>query len=136
MAAERYEIIFVHPFFLVDAMDHHGYLPLARLAGPLEVVLTVKDDSPITTLSGLVGETVGLPPKLSAASDVIRTAMIDGGLRPGLDIGIRHFRNKASCLQAVVTGGVAACGLPALVLSQVNGFGNKPLRVVFHGPAR
>ena len=31
MADQSYDIIFVHPFFLVEAMDHHGYVPLARL---------------------------------------------------------------------------------------------------------
>lgn len=134
MVSQSYDIIFVHPFFLVDAMDHHSYLPLARLAKPLNAILTVRDDSPAVSLDDLVGGTIGLPPKLAAVSNLIKGALADAKLRPGLDIGIRHFRNKASCLQAVLVGGVAACGLPAFVLSQIDAFGKQPLRVVFNAP--
>lgn len=134
MSSQSYDIIFVHPFFLVDAMDHHSYLPVARLAEPLRAILAVRDDSPATSLDDLIGGTIGLPPKLAAVSDLIKTALIDAKLRPGLDIGIRHFRNKASCVQAVISGGVAACGLPAFVLSQVDDFSEQPLRVVFEAP--
>ncbi|MGI9449338.1 MAG: phosphate/phosphite/phosphonate ABC transporter substrate-binding protein [Geminicoccaceae bacterium] len=134
MADQSYDIIFVHPFFLVEAMDRHGYMPLARLAKPLTAILTVRDDSPATSLHDLVGGTIGLPPKLAAVSDLIRAALIDAKLRPGLDVGIRHFRNKASCLQAVLTGAVNTCGLPAFVLSQVVDFGEHALRTVFKTP--
>lgn len=134
MASQSYDIIFVHPFFLVEAMDHYSYLPLARLAKPLKASLMVREDSPVLFLNDLVGGTIGLPPKLSAVSDLIKAALMDAGLRPGLDIGVRHFRNKASCLQAVMVGGVAACGLPAFVLSQIEDFGKQPLRIVFTAP--
>ncbi len=134
ISSQSYDIIFVHPFFLVDAVDHHGYLPLARLAEPLRAILAAREDSPASSLDDLVGGTIGLPPKLAAVSHLIKAALIDAKLRPGLDIGIRHFRNKASCVQAVISGGVAACGLPAFVLSQVGHFGKQPLREVFEAP--
>jgi len=134
IASQSYDIIFVHPFFLVEAMDHHDYLPLVRLADPLTAILTVKDESPVTSLDDLLGGTIGLPPKLAAVSDLIKAALVDAKIRPGLDIGVRHFRNKASCLQAVLTLAVAACGLPAFILSQIDDFGQHPLRVVFKTP--
>jgi ABC-type phosphate/phosphonate transport system substrate-binding protein len=118
MASESYDIIFVHPFFLLDAMDHYGYLPLARLAKPLSAVLAVKDHSPARALDDLVGGTIGLPPRLAAVSSLIKAALVQAGLRPGLDLGIRHFRNHASCLDAVIAGSVAACGLPSFSLSE------------------
>lgn len=134
MASQSYDIIFVHPFFLIDAIDHHSYVPMARIDKPLHAILAVKNDSPAASLNDLMGKTIGLPPKLAAVSDLIKTALIDADLRPGLDIGIRHFRNKASCVQAVILGGVAACGLPSFVLSQIEEFGKQPLRVVFQAP--
>ena len=103
-------------------------------AKPLTAILTVRDDSPAASLHDLVGGTIGLPPKLAAVSALVRAALIDAKLRPGLDVGIRHFRNKASCLQAVLTGAVNTCGLPAFVLSQVDHFGEHPLRTVFKTP--
>ncbi len=134
IASQSYDIIFVHPFFLVEAIDHHDYLPLARLADPLTAILTVRDESPVTSLDDLLGGTIGLPPKLAAVSDLTKAALIDAQIRPGLDIGIRHFRNKSSCLQAVLTLAVAACGLPAFAFSQMKDLSQQRLRVVFETP--
>lgn len=135
IATQTYDIIFVHPFFLVDAVDRYDYVPLARLQKPLTAILVVSDDSPVRGLNDLAGGIVGLPPKLAAVSDLLKAAFIGAKLRPGLDVGIRHFRNKASCLQAVFTGAVAACGVPRFVLSQIDAFQRMPLRVVFESPA-
>lgn len=131
---ESYDILFVHPFFYVDAVDHHGYLPLARLDQPLNAVLVATEESEISGLPDLEGQTIGLPPKLAAVSKLIKSALIDSGLRPGLDIGIRHFRNKSSCLQATAAGAVAACGVPAFILSEIDAFAARPLRIVFEAP--
>ena len=131
---QSYDILFVHPFFFVDAIDHHDYLPLARLDQPLNAVLVANEGSEAFTFDDLIGETIGLPPKLSAVSKLIKSALMDEGLRPGLDVGIRHFRNKASCLQAVGANAVAACGVPAFILSEVDSFAHQPLRIIFEAP--
>lgn len=131
---ESYDIVFVHPFFYVDAVDRHGYLPLARLDQELRAVLVATEGSGVMDLQNLAGKTIGLPPKLAAVSKLIKSALIDNGMRPGLDVGIRHFRNKASCLQATVAGGVAACGVPAFVLEEIGDFKSKPLHVIFEAP--
>ncbi|MEM7042714.1 MAG: PhnD/SsuA/transferrin family substrate-binding protein [Pseudomonadota bacterium] len=131
---QSYDVLLVHPFFFVDAVDNHDYLPLARLDGPLEAVLVTAEDSGIGGIEDLVDGTIGLPPKLAAVSKLIKWALIEEGLRPGLDVGIRHYRNKASCLQAVSTGAVAACGVPAFILSEVDAFASRPLRRIFTAP--
>ncbi len=130
LATESYDIIFVHPFFLVEAVDRYNYVPVARLAAPLQAALAVTEDSPALALSDLVGGTIGLPPKLSAISDLLKSALADAGLRPGLDVGIRHFRNRSSCLQAIAQGSVAACGLPTLSKPPVETANAAPLRVI------
>lgn len=129
--AQSYDILFVHPFFFVDAVDNHSYLPLARLDRPLNAVLVSAEDGDIDTLDDLIDRTIGLPPKLAAVSKLIKAALMDQGLRPGLDVGIRHFRNKASCLQAVGAGAVEACGVPAFILSEMDAFAERPLRTIF-----
>ncbi|MGI9500020.1 MAG: PhnD/SsuA/transferrin family substrate-binding protein [Geminicoccaceae bacterium] len=131
---QSYDILFVHPFFFVDAVDQYGYLPLARLDQPLNAVLVAAEEGRVSALDDLAGGTIGLPPKLAAVSKLIKSALMDEGLRPGLDVGIRHFRNKASCLQAVSTNAVTACGVPAFVLSQVDAFARLPLRIIFEAP--
>ncbi|MEM8951317.1 MAG: phosphate/phosphite/phosphonate ABC transporter substrate-binding protein [Pseudomonadota bacterium] len=131
---QSYDILFVHPFFFVEAVDHYDYVPLARLDRPLRAVLVAAEDGDMTTLDDLVGGTIGLPPKLAAVSKLIKSALMDEGLRPGLDVGIRHFRNKASCLEAVDNGAVGACGVPAFVLEEVEAFAERDARIIFEAP--
>jgi len=128
---ETYDILFVHPFFFVDAVDHHGYLPLARLDRTLNAVLVTAKEGEAEALADLTGQTIGLPPKLAAVSKLIKFAMMDQGFRPGLDIGIRHFRNKVSCLEAAAAGAIAACGVPAFILNEIDRPKSSELRVIF-----
>lgn len=132
--SQSYDIMFVHPFFFVDAVDHHDYVPLARLDRPLRAVLVAAESGETKTLDDLVGGTIGLPPKLAAVSKLIKSALMEQGLRPGLDMGIRHFRNKASCLQAVSTGAVGACGVPAFILQEIEAFSSRSIRIIFEAP--
>ncbi len=131
---QSYDILFVHPFFFVDAVDHYGYVPLARLDRPLKAVLVAAEDGGASTLDDLVGGTIGLPPKLAAVSKLIKSALMEKGLRPGLDVGIRHFRNKASCLQAVGTGAVGACGVPAFIFEEIEPAADRSVRIIFEAP--
>ncbi len=134
IASESYDILFVHPFFYVDAVDHYGYLPLARLDRPLNAVLVAADNSETRALGHLQGQTIGLPPKLAAVSKLIKSALVDEGLRPGLDVGIRHFRNKMSCLQATRAGAVAACGVPAFILAELDVIDDGSLQIIYQAP--
>jgi ABC-type phosphate/phosphonate transport system substrate-binding protein len=134
IASESYDILFVHPFFYVEAVDHHGYLPLARLDRSLSAVLVAADDGRTRALGHLLGQTIGLPPKLAAVSKLIKSALVDEGMRPGLDVGIRHFRNKMSCLQATSTGAVAACGVPAFILAEPDVVDRRSLQIIYEAP--
>lgn len=131
---ESYDILFVHPFFFVEAVDHYGYLPLARLEQPLQAVLAAMEDGGAQDLAELAGQTIGLPPRLAAVSSLIKSALMDQGFRPGLDIGIRHFRNHASCLEALTAGAIAACGVPTFMPETSEVLWRRPLRILFEAP--
>jgi ABC-type phosphate/phosphonate transport system substrate-binding protein len=125
-----YDIIFVHPFLYVGAVDRHGYLPLARLDGQLTAVVLVRTDRPWQTWADLAGRTVAVPPALSAVSELTRVALLDAGMVPGIDTTLQHYRTKVSCLQAVSVGAVDACVLPRFVLPQINQIGDGKLRIM------
>jgi ABC-type phosphate/phosphonate transport system substrate-binding protein len=131
---QAYDILFVHPFFYVQAADHHEYLPLARLEGQLTAVAIVREERPWRTWSDLAGKTVAMPPALAAVSELVRVALVDAGLIPGIDTTLRHYRTKASCLQAVGIGAADACVLPRFVLSQVAAIGERKLRIMAEAP--
>lgn len=131
---ESYDIIFVHPFFYVDAHDRYGYIPIARLDQPLTAVLMVAEDSPIRDLSNLRGKVVALPPPLAGVSDLAKMALLDAGLDPDRDLSLRYFRTKMSCLQAVTMGAAAACAVPNFLLPQLTSLGDLRLRPLWETP--
>jgi phosphonate transport system substrate-binding protein len=131
----NYDIIFVHPFLYVGAVDRHGYLPLARLDGQLTAVVLVRADRPWQTWADLAGRTVAVPPPPGAVSELARAALLDAGLVPGIDTRLEHYRTKVSCLQAIWVGAVDACVLPRFVLPQINHHGYGKLRIMAESSA-
>jgi phosphonate transport system substrate-binding protein len=131
---EAYDIIFVHPFLYVQAADRSDYLPLARLEGQLRAAALVRSERPWRTWSDLAGRTVGLPPALTAVSELAKIALVDAGLIPGVETTLRHYRTKAACVQAVSIGTADVCVLPQFVLPQIKALGDGKLRVMAESP--
>ena len=132
---EVYEIVFVHPFFYVQAAERADYRPLARLEGHLSAVALVRSERPWRTWSDLAGKTVGLPPALAAASELARMALVDAGLNPGVDATLLHYRTKAVRVQALSVGTADACVLPRFVLPQIKAIADGKLRIMAETPS-
>lgn len=132
---EAYDIIFVHPFFYVQAADRYNYLPLVRLEGQLTAVVLVREERPWRSWSDLAGKIVATPPALAGVSELARLALVDAGLVPGVDTMLRHYQTKVSCLQAVSIGAADACVLPRFVLPQIDAVGEVKLRTMAETPA-
>jgi phosphonate transport system substrate-binding protein len=125
---QTYEIVFVHPFYYVEAADRYNYLPVARLNEPMTAVIVVDAGRPWRGLPDLAGKILALPPALATVSELTRAALIEGGLEPGFDVTLRHHRTKMSCLRAVAIGSADACAVPAFVLSQIHPIAQLKLR--------
>jgi phosphonate transport system substrate-binding protein len=134
LSKQAYDLLFVHPFFYVQAAERYGYLPLARLEGQLTAVALVRQDRPWRTWSDLAGQVIAMPPALTAVSELTRVALVDAGLIPGIDATLRHYRTKLSCVQAVDVGTADACVLPRFVLPQIEAIGQGKLRIMTETP--
>jgi ABC-type phosphate/phosphonate transport system substrate-binding protein len=130
LAAESYDIILVHPFFYVDAADRYDYLPLARVDDDLVAVVLVDADRPWNDWQDLTGRTLGLPSALSAVSELAQAALRARGLTPGVDVILRHYTSKLSCLHAAVLGDADGCAVPGFLRSQLEGVAELKLRVM------
>jgi phosphonate transport system substrate-binding protein len=130
LAEQSYDIIFVHPFFYVEAADKYHYVALARLDQPLRGVVMVGQDRAWHEWRDLVGKTLALPPELAAVSDMVKAALIDAGLKPGVDVILHHYRTKTSCLQAVLVRSADACAIPRFVLPQITSLADMRLHVM------
>lgn len=135
LGQQTYDIIFVHPFFYVEAADRHDYLPLARLEGQLTAVALVREERPWRTWSDLAGKVIATPPALAAVSELARLALMEVGLIPDVDTTVRDYKTKTDCLQAVSVGTADACVLPRFVLPQIDQVGEVTLRVMAETPA-
>lgn len=134
LAIGSYDLVLVHPFFYAYAADTAGYRPLARLDQELVAVLLARPAAGIESIDQLEGRVLGLPDELSAVSAIMKVALFDHGLRPGLDLEVRHFRSKQSCLHAAAVGAVAACGVPRFLLGRLNVAKEFGLQVFYQAP--
>jgi ABC-type phosphate/phosphonate transport system substrate-binding protein len=130
LAAESYDIILVHPFFYVDAADRHNYYPLARVDDELTAVVLVPEEQPWQDWQDLAGRTLAVPPALSAVSEMLKAGLREHGLRPGVDIALKHYDTKWACLHATVFGEADGCVLPAFILEQLDAIAEMKLRVM------
>lgn len=130
LAEQTYDIIFVHPFFYVDAADKYHYRPLARLDLQLTGVVMVGPDRTWHEWRDLVGRTLALPPRLGSAAAMVRTALLDANLRPGVDVQLQYYRSRISCLQAVVIGAADACAITRFGLAQTESIADMRLHVM------
>jgi phosphonate transport system substrate-binding protein len=119
LSVAGYDLAFMHPFLYVTAAAGYGYLPLVRVDEPLRAVFLTRAGSPLAGLRDLPGHTLALPSPLSAVSELTRLALVELGLRPGMDVQIQHQQTKLACVQAVVLGSADACGLPSFALAQI-----------------
>lgn len=111
-----YDIAFIQPFDYVDIARPLGYLPLAarnvRLAGQI----VVREESPVRTLQDLKGKQLGVPPKVTTLSYIVRVALKQAGLVPESDLTLVYLGSHQACMQKLMIGTVDACGVsPASV---------------------
>jgi phosphonate transport system substrate-binding protein len=134
LRAQSYDLIFVHPFFYIDAVAESGYRPLARLDRRLTAVVMVGEDQPGQAWSDLSGKTIALPPALSAVSEMVKASLVEAELIAGVDVTLRHYRTKTSCLHAVVIGTADACAVPRFILDQIDASNALKLRIMVATP--
>jgi ABC-type phosphate/phosphonate transport system substrate-binding protein len=130
LAAQTYDIVLVHPFFYIDIADQLAYRPLARLDRRLTAVAMASRGRGWQGWRDLQGRTVALPPALSAVSVMVEAALLEAELIPGVDVTLRHYRTKTSCLQAVVIGTADACAVPRFILDQIDTVKEMNLEIV------
>ena len=109
LARQTYDIVLVHPFLYIEAAERYGYRPLVRVDNKLTAVIMIDAGQPWRGWHDLAGRVLALPPELSAVSDLVKMLLTDAGLNPDVDVMLRHYGTKMSCLQAVVTGSADAC---------------------------
>ncbi|MCC2664469.1 MAG: phosphate transporter [Geminicoccaceae bacterium] len=130
LANQTYDIVLLHPFFYVEAADNYHYRPLARVDQKLTAVALVAAERPWHGWHDLAGRILALPPEMSAVSQLVKAALIEAGLWPDIDLTLRHYGTKMSCLQAVVIGTADACAVPNFVLSQIEPGAEMKLRTL------
>jgi phosphonate transport system substrate-binding protein len=119
LAAGRYDLVLGHPFLYVDAHAKQGYQPLARIDQELRAVIVSRSPGKLAGLAELRGQTLAMPAKQTAAAYLVWLEIMDQGLRPEIDIFIRYFDNKISCLHAVAAGDADGCVVPSFVIGQL-----------------
>lgn len=113
---ETYDILFIQPFDYPLAYKHN-YRPLARRIDDLTAVLVTKKDSEVSSLSGLVGKVLALPPFESAVTHVMKNEFRVAGIDPNEGLRMVFTGNHFACIQMVLVREADACATAIPVLN-------------------
>ena len=127
----RYDIALLHPFLYGDVAAVQDYRPLARLEEDLAGVIVAPVERQIAGFADLRGETVAVPPALSAVSKLVALELHKLGLDGPDGVLLAHYRTKTACLHAVMAGRAAVCAVPGFALRQLAGFPTMALEAKF-----
>ena len=106
-----FDIAFIQPFDYASLAKSAALLPLAARNDILSSHIVVKNDSLIHDLKDLKGKSIGMPPKVAAVSFLNRLALKKEGLSPDTDVKFVYLASHQACLQQLMIGYVAACGV-------------------------
>ncbi|MHB8058644.1 MAG: phosphate/phosphite/phosphonate ABC transporter substrate-binding protein [Desulfuromonadaceae bacterium] len=106
-----FDIAFIQPFDYARLGKSAGLLPLASRNEVLNSYIVVRNDSPVREIKDLRGKNMGMPPKASAVSFLNSVVTKNAGLTPGKDVMFVFLASHQACLQQLMIGNVAACGV-------------------------
>lgn len=131
----HYDIALLHPFFYADVAPIQDYRPLARLQEDLSGVIVAPKERHIAGFADLVGETIAVPPALSAVAKLVALELRRLGLDGPDGVTLAHYRTKTACLHAVVGGRASVCAVPGFALRQLDRFPSMVLEAKFETAA-
>ena len=106
-----FDIAFIQPFDYARLAKSARLLPLAARNEVFNSYIVVSNDSPVREMEDLKGKNMGMPPKASAVSFLNSVVAKKAGLTPGKDVTFVFLASHQACLQQLVIGNVAACGV-------------------------
>ncbi len=109
LAKERYDLVFIQPFAYVSIAAPNNYRSISRPVKPLQAVFVAREDSTLTDIGGLRGQTLSNPPKSAAVSLLARQTLLEHQLQPGVDVHLTYQNNHGACLREVLIRTASAC---------------------------
>lgn len=135
LSQQRYDFALIQPFWYPPAADRFNYIPLARFEEPLTSVIIVPEDSPIKSLNDLRGKTIATPPAFVPVVHMARRALMDRGLKTGIDLYFKAYKSVDSCFQQVLIGDASACVAPNFAKKTIEKKLQVKLRTVVESPS-
>jgi phosphonate transport system substrate-binding protein len=118
----EYDLYHTAPHFAAQAEAEFGYRRVSRLLRKLDGSIVVARNGPIRSAADLRGRTMQTPDALAIISFLGEQWLRDNGLRPGIDVEVRHSPSHNTAILAVARGDAEAAVTSAAV------FENMPLK--------
>ncbi len=109
---QQYDIALIPPFWYPVAVDRKGYRPLLKMAEPFRALILVPEDSPVTSIEELRGQTIATPPAFAPVSQLAIKTLVEHGLVPGSDVRLMANPTVDDCFRQVYQQQASACVSP------------------------
>jgi phosphonate transport system substrate-binding protein len=119
----QYDLYHTAPHFAAQAEAEFGYRRVSRLMRELDGSIVVARSSNIHSADDLRGRTMITPDTLAIITFLGEQWLRDNGLRPGVDIEVKHAPSHNSAIRAVARGDVEAA------VTSTSAFENMPQKI-------
>lgn len=126
---QQYDVVATSPALARLAQRDAGWQPLARPVEPMQLLLVVREDSPVRELAQLRGQPIAGADPLSTLTLAGQRALAVRGLA-GADLRLRATGSHANALAVLQQGGAAAALTTVTALRQVGPALARGLRVL------
>ncbi len=119
MLDNDYLFVLSAPHFARMAEQERGYIPFLRARRDLTSIIIVERNNPITSLQGLLGQTITLPENVTVVAMQSLEKLREAGLHPGKDIRIKYAMSHNSAALDVLRGNSIAAATTTTILDQM-----------------
>jgi phosphonate transport system substrate-binding protein len=115
----QYDLYHTAPHFAAQAEAEFGYRRVSRLLRELDGSIVVARDGDIHSVADLRGRTLITPDALAIITFLGEQWLRDNGLRPGVDVEVKHAPSHNSAVMAVQRGDAEAAVISASVFENM-----------------
>lgn len=128
----RADLVFLNPYHMVMAHKAQGYVPLLHDARPLEGVLVVRQDGPVTRMEQLRDHRISFPAPNAFAASLYLRSVLERQYR--LPFETHYAGNHRNAIRQVLSGDAAAAGAVRTTLEKEPQDLQANLRVLYTTP--
>lgn len=104
-----YDVAFIQPMDMIDAVKEQGYIPVARRSNDLHAILVVLKGSSYQKIDDVKNKVIASAPSEAAVTELMLHSFENKGFHVLDEFTIAYSKNHFACLQKLLDNQASAC---------------------------